>query len=90
MDKAAADKEDKKLWLPADIEAKLLDFDEKIENAKKEDNTSLVSPDTLKFEKGVFLKEKAKDFDRAEAVFRDALLTAVGPNKKLEIYFEIL
>jgi len=31
-------------------------------------------------EKGIFLKDKVKDFDKAEEVLRDALKSAVGPN----------
>lgn len=76
--------------MPNEIEAKLKEFDEKIEAAKSEDNTTLVSPESIKVEKGQFLKEKAKDYDKAEEVFRDALSTTVGSNKKLEILFEIL
>lgn len=82
--------DDKKLWTKEEIDAKLKEFDDKIEAAKRDDNTTNVSPDTIKVEKGVFLKDKAKDFEKAEEVLWDALTTAVGPNRKLEIVFEIL
>lgn len=82
--------EENKLWTQQEIDAKIKEFDDKIEAAKRDDNTTNVSPDTIKVEKGVFLKDKAKDYDKAEEVLWDALTTAVGPNWKLEIVFEIL
>lgn len=60
--------DDKKLWTKEEIDAKLKEFDDKIEAAKRDDNTTNVSPDTIKVEKGVFLKDKAKDFEKAEEV----------------------
>ena len=60
--------EDKKLWTQSEIDAKLKEFDDKIEAAKRDDNTTNVSPDTIKVDKGIFLKDKAKDWEKAEEV----------------------
>jgi len=77
------------LWTPAEVEEELKKFDEKISNVD-DMNTENIPVAQLKIDKGVFLKNKAKDWDRAEEVLRDALKTAGGANKKLEVYFEIM
>lgn len=81
--------DEKKLWTPAEVDAELKKFDEKI-NKVDDMNTDNVSVEQIKIDKGIFLKNKAKDWDKAEEVLRDALKSVGGANKKLEVYFEIL
>lgn len=81
--------EDKKLWTPAEIEKKIIEFDEKI--ASVDDmNTENISIEQLMFDKGVFLKNKALQHDEALVVFRELLTKAANPNRKLSVYFEIM
>ena len=81
---------EKKLWTPQEVEEEIKRIDEKIEKAEDMKNTDITSVDELMIQKGKFLKDKAKDEDGAEKVFREALDKVGDPNRKLEIYFEIL
>jgi hypothetical protein len=87
MEKSNQDK--KKFWNPKEIKDELKRINDKIESID-DMNTENISVQGLQVEKGKFLKDKAKDHEKAEEVFREALKTAVGPNQKLEILFEIL
>lgn len=82
-------KAEKKLWTQKDVEEEVKKFDEKIA-AIDDTNTDALSEVELLMEKGVFLRDKAKEWDRAEETFRSALSKTGNPNRKLELLFHIM
>jgi 26S proteasome regulatory subunit N7 len=77
-----------KKWTQKEIDAELKKFDLKLEDAKEREGD--VEIFEAIFDKGVFLKNEARDYPEAEKVFRISYEKTGGASKKMEILFEIM
>lgn len=77
-----------KNWTEKEIEEELKKWDDKIEDAKNNQGDVEVRDAIL--DKGLFLKQEARDYPEAEKVLREAYTKSGGASKKMEILFEIL
>ena len=77
-----------KQWSEGEAAAKLKEFDDKIEECKKNEGDIEVR-DTI-VEKAEFLSFELRNYPEAEKVFREGYKMTGGASKRMEILFEIL
>ena len=77
-----------KNWTEKEIQEEIKKWDDKIEEFKNTAGDVEVRDAIL--DKGLFLKNEARDYPEAERVFREAYAKSGGASKKMEILFEIL
>lgn len=85
---AQRNKKPSKNWTEKEIQEEIKKWDDKIEEAKNTQGDVEVRDAIL--DKGLFLKNEARDYPEAERVFREAYAKSGGASKKMEILFEIL
>ena len=77
-----------KKWTDKEIEAKVVEFDKKIQEAK--DREGDVEVRDAHLDKAEWLKNEARDFPHAERVYREAYDLSGGASRKMEILFDII
>ena len=77
-----------KKWTEREIQAKIQEFDAKIEEAKEREGDVEVRDAIL--DKAEWIKDEARDYPQAERIFREAYEMSGGASRKMEILFQII
>lgn len=77
-----------KKWTEREIQAKIQEFDAKIEEAKEREGDVEVRDAIL--DKAEWIKDEAKDYPLAERIFREAYEMSGGASRKMEILFQVI
>lgn len=77
-----------KKWTEREIQAKIQEFDTKIEEAKEREGDVEVRDAIL--DKAEWIKDEARDYPQAERIFREAYEMSGGASRKMEILFQII
>ena len=77
-----------KKWTEREIQAKLAEFDTKMEEAKEREGDVEVRDAIL--DKAEWIKDEARDYPQAERIFREAYEMSGGASRKMEILFNVI